>query len=51
MAKTTHTHVLRNGQVHVVKEPKGSLNDTAVIRENMLGVAAKALLKRAAGRK
>jgi hypothetical protein len=50
MAKTTYTHVVRNGRVEVRKLPKGSTEDAASFKENMLGVAAKAALGRVFGK-
>jgi hypothetical protein len=51
MAKDSYTHVVSNGRVEVRKLPKGSTEDAASFKENMLGVAAKAALGKVFGGK
>lgn len=45
MAKT-YEHRLKNGKPVVVRVPRGSTNEPMVIKENMIGVAAGAALRR-----
>jgi hypothetical protein len=46
MKHTTYEHAVRNGKPVVVRTPRGSAAEPMTIRENVIGVAAGAALRR-----